>query len=168
MIWYFGKNKKVSSRWVDVQQKRKFRKKSFFWPVASFLVENWRFVCPPMISLNGWRYEILVKTKKVLSRRVDVQQKKKKLTKSFFWPVVLFLVENWRFVYPPMISLNGWRYENLIKNEKVLSRFVNVQQKRKFRKKSFFPPVAIFFRLNEQWPISVKALLHRGLLLAHR
>ena len=52
-IWKFDKNKKVSSRWVEVQQKRKFWKKSFFWRAAIFLAKNWHLDCPPMISLNG-------------------------------------------------------------------------------------------------------------------
>ena len=36
-IWNFGNNKKVSSWWVDVQQQRKFRKKTFFRPREIFL-----------------------------------------------------------------------------------------------------------------------------------
>ena len=83
-IWNFGNNKKVTSRREDVQEKNKFRKKSFFWPVASFLVENLRFSCSPMISLNVWRYEILVITKKF---RLDVKmcKRKKKSEKSHFF-----------------------------------------------------------------------------------
>ena len=63
-IWNFGNNKKVSSRREDVQQKKKIRKKVIFLPCGVILAENFRILCPPMISLNGWRYEILVKTKK--------------------------------------------------------------------------------------------------------
>ena len=35
-IWNFGKDKKVSSRRGDVQQKKKIRKKSFFRPLGRF------------------------------------------------------------------------------------------------------------------------------------
>ena len=45
-----------------------------------------------------------------------------------------------------------------------LLTYLDVQQQRKFLKKSS----GDFFSANDQWPTSVKALLHRELLLAQR
>ena len=43
---------------------KKIRKKVIFLACGVILAENFRILCPPMISPNGWRYEILIKTKK--------------------------------------------------------------------------------------------------------
>ena len=51
-------------------------------------------------------------------------------------------------------------------NKKVSSRWIDVQQQRKFRKKVIFSASDDFFLLTNNGPLSVKALLHRGLLLA--
>ena len=62
--------------------------RSFVRRCASFDVTL--FLCPPMIFLNGWRYVILVITKKF---RLDVKmcsRKKKSEKKSFFWPAASF------------------------------------------------------------------------------
>jgi len=48
-----------------------------------------------------------------------------------------------------------------------MSRCVDVQQQ-KNSKIVVFLASGDFFLANDQWPISVKALLHRGLLLAQR
>ena len=75
-----------------VRRRRSFVVRSF---VRSFIV-RWcnAFSGPPMISLNGWRYEILVKTKKI---RLDVKMcnREENFEKSHFcWPVASFLAEN--------------------------------------------------------------------------
>ena len=68
-IWNFDKIKKVAPRCVDVQEKKKIPKKNNFLDCGVISAENFSILCPPMISLNGWRYEILIKTKKL---RLDV------------------------------------------------------------------------------------------------
>ena len=67
---------------------------------------------------------------------------------------------------PPHDFSERLKIWNFGKNKKVLSWWVDVQQQRKFLKKLFFSASCDFFSANDQWPISVKSLLHRGLLLA--
>ena len=58
--------------------------------LCSSLFDVTLFLCPPMISLNGWRYEILIRTKKF---RLDVEmcnRRKKIRKKSFFRPLGRF------------------------------------------------------------------------------
>ena len=52
-ICNFDKNKKVAPRCVDVQEKKKIRKKVIFLACGVILAENFRILCPPMISLNA-------------------------------------------------------------------------------------------------------------------
>ena len=65
------------------RRRRRRRRRSFV--VRSFLVRWCNALSgPPMISLNGWRYEILVKTKK-FRLNVKMCNSKKNRKKSFFW-----------------------------------------------------------------------------------
>ena len=90
-IWNFGKDKKVSSRWVDVQQKENFEKVIFLACVVVFS-RKLTFCLPPPHDfskrLKIWNFG---KDKKVSSQREDVQQKKKIRKKSFLLPVGRFL-----------------------------------------------------------------------------
>ena len=95
-----------------------FLKTYFYGLKAVFTVpKTGDFSCSSMKSLNHWRYGILVWIKKF---RLNM-----KMCNEFFFLLKLifsafgdFFSRKFTFFCPPMISLNGWRYENLIKIEK--------------------------------------------------
>ena len=92
---------------------------------------------------------------------VEVQESKKKRKKSHCFGLWRHFSRKCSYSLSPHDFSKRLKIWNFGKNKKVSSRWVDVQQQRKFWKKSFF-------WLTNNRPLSVKALLHRGLLLAQR
>ena len=119
-------------------------RRSSFVVVRRSFVDVTLFPCPPMISLNGWRYEILEEQKSFVSTwRCATEKKNPK--KSHFFGLRSNFSRKFLYSLSPHDFSKRLKIWNFDRNKKVSSWWVDVQQQRKFRKKSFFWPLAICF-----------------------
>ena len=93
--------------------------------------------CPPMISLNGWRYDF-DKNKKNSPQWIDVQHRKEYFENNHFLACGVILSRKLTFCLSPHDFSERLKIWNFDENKKVLSRWVDVHRKNKIRKSHFF------------------------------